>query len=350
MTTLKYSRWIATVCIAFLPVVATSHHSFASNFDVATMNELDGEVMNLQWKNPHVVFTLKVTGSEGEEVLYKIESHSLAIMRRNGISFDALHDGDNVKIAGHPGRHVARSMFVQHVLLPGGEELVLSPRSGPRWAENVASTSTWQATYDDAQNEETGIFRVWSTSLKNVDEGLAYPETLNPAAAHDYPLTADARTVLEAFDPLTDALTVNCQPKGMPALMENPFPIQFIEAGSDMELHLEEYDTRRRIHMNVDDADTERTPSLVGYSVGRWEGSTLVVETDSMNYGHFDSVGIPMSGAAKVTERYVPSDDGKRLDFEMTVVDLATFTEPVTLTKTWLGLPGAKVQPYDCSE
>jgi hypothetical protein len=46
----------------------------------------------------------------------------------------------------------------------------------------------------------------------------------------------------------------------------------------------------------------------------------------------------------------MPSDDGKRLDFEMTVVDPATFTEPVTLTKTWLGLPGAKVQPYECSE
>ena len=35
---------------------------------------------------------------------------------------------------------------------------------------------------------------------------------------------------------------------------------------------------------------------------------------------------------------------------EMTVVDPATFTEPVVLTKTWLGLPDAKVQPYDCNE
>ena len=134
----------------------------------------------------------------------------------------------------------------------------------------------------------------------------------------------------------------------MPAIMENPFPIEFIEIEGAIELHLEEYDTLRTIH--IGDADAEHAPSLVGHSVGHWDGNTLVVETDAMNYGHFDSVGIPLSDAATVTERYIPSDDGKRLDFEMTVVDPATFTEPVILTKTWLGLPDAKVQPYECSE
>ena len=347
---LKHLLRIAAVYIALLPAVASAHHSFASNFDVHTMNELEGEVMNLQWKNPHVVFTLKTTTSQGEVILYKIESHSLAIMRRNGVPANALRDGDEVKIAGHPGRHVANSMFVQHVLFSSGEELVLSPLSGPRWAESVDATSTWMATHDDAQNEQTGIFRVWSTSFNDVGEAFAFPELINPAAAYDYPLTDEARAVLMAFDPLTDALTINCQPKGMPALMENPFPIEFVDAGGNIEIHLEEYDSLRTIHMVADDADTEHAPSLLGYSVGRWDGSVLVVETDTMNYGHFDSVGIPLSDAARVTERFMPSDDGKRLGFEMTVVDSSTFTEPVVLTKTWLGLPGAKVQLYECSE
>ena len=350
MTTTKRSRWITAVCVALLPIVATGHHSFASNFDVHTMNELEGEIVNLRWKNPHVVFTLKTSNAQGEEVLYQIESHSLAIMRRNGVPADALHDGDKVKIAGHPGRHVANSMFVQHVLMPGGKELVLSPRSGPRWVERVNSGSTWMATHDDAQDQQTGIYRVWSTSFSDFGEALAFPELINPALAHDYPLTDEARVVLEAFNPLTDALTINCQPKGMPAIMENPFPIEFVEVGGNIEIHLEEYDTLRTIHMNVDGTDTAIPPSSLGHSVGRWDGSSLVVETDAMNYGHFDSVGIPLSDAAMVTERFMPSDDGKRLDFEMTVVDSATFTEPVILTKTWLGLPDAKVQPYDCTE
>ena len=55
MITLKPSRWIAVVCVALLPVAATGHHSFASNFDMHTMNELEGEISNLRWKNPHIV-------------------------------------------------------------------------------------------------------------------------------------------------------------------------------------------------------------------------------------------------------------------------------------------------------
>jgi len=347
---LKRLLRITAVCIALLPVAASAHHSFASNFDVHTIYELEGEIMDLQWKNPHVVFTLKTVNENGEEVLYDIESHSLAIMRRNGVPADALHDGYKVRVAGHPGRHVENAMFVQHVLLPSGEELVLHPRYSPRWAERVNSESTWLATSDDAQDEQSGIFRVWSTSLNVSGDGLAFPELINPALAHDYPLTDEARAVLEAFDPLNDALTVNCTPKGMPAIMENPFPIEFVEAEGNIELRLEEYDSLRTIHMGDNDVDAGRTSSLLGHSVGRWEGSTLVVETDAMGYGHFDSVGIPMSAAARATERFTPSDDGKRLGFEMTIVDSSTFTELVVLTKTWLGLPGAKVQPYECTE
>jgi len=113
MTTLNPSRWIAAACVAFLPIVAAGHHSFASNFDVHTMSELEGEIMNLQWKNPHVVFLLRTSNAQGEEILYQIESHSLSIMRRNGVPADALHNGDKIRIAGHPGRRVANSMFVQ---------------------------------------------------------------------------------------------------------------------------------------------------------------------------------------------------------------------------------------------
>ena len=102
MTKLKLSLWIAVMHIAFLPAVTTAHHSFASTFDVAVMAELEGEVMSVRWRNPHVLFTLRTTDAQGDEVTYKIESHSLSIMRRTGISPDALKVGDNIKVAGHP--------------------------------------------------------------------------------------------------------------------------------------------------------------------------------------------------------------------------------------------------------
>ena len=102
--------------------------------------------------------------------------------------------------------------------------------------------------------------------------------------------------------------------------------------------------------MSAEDTSADRSASRLGYSTGRWDGSTLVVETSAVNYGHFDTVGIPLGSAATITEQFIPSEDGKSLDFKMTVTDAATFTEPVELSKRWLALPGASVQPYECDQ
>ena len=48
-------------------------------------------------------------------------------------------------------------------------------------------------------------------------------------------------------------------------------------------------------------------------------------------------------------ERFTLTDDGSRLEYEMTVTDPATFTEPVVLTKSWAWRPNDEVRPYDCA-
>ena len=348
MTTLRTSLYFAVFSIAFLPADANAHHSFASTFDVAVMAELEGEVTSVRWKNPHVLFTLKTTDVDGNEVIYKIESHSLSIMRRTGIPSDALQVGDKIKVAGHPARRDPNSMFVQHALLPSGQEILFNPSSQPRWGENIGSNEIWRATLDDAQDGKTGIFRVWSTSFENLALAFPFPETMNPSYVENYPLTDSAKVAVAAFNPDTDIPTLNCAPKGMPVAMEQPYPMEISEVDGNVQIHLEEYDIVRTVHMTEAEADT--APSRLGYSTGRWDGSTLVVDTHSVNYGHFDTVGVPMSTAATMTERFIPSDDGKTLSYKLAVTDPSTFTEPVHLSKRWLAIPGAEVRPYDCDE
>ena len=58
-----------------------------------------------------------------------------------------------------------------------------------------------------------------------------------------YPLTPAARAQLAEFDRSTDNPTANCVPKGMPTIMEAPYPIEFVrQDGGDILLKLEEYD------------------------------------------------------------------------------------------------------------
>ena len=95
--------------------------------------------------------------------------------------------------------------------------------------------------------------------------------------------------------------------------------------------------------------DEDAPPTLLGHSVGQWDGDDLIVHTHSVDWHHFDAYGIPQSSAARFVERFSPSADGANLDYTITVTDPETFTEPVTMTKQWVWRPGEAVKPYECT-
>lgn len=100
--------------------------------------------------------------------------------------------------------------------------------------------------------------------------------------------------------------------------------------------------------MGSDTDGDDRAASSLGYSVGRWEGGDLIVTTTNVNWGYFDSVGIPLSTAAVIVERFTPTDDGARLDYHVAVTDPSTFTEPVELGKYWIWRSDIEVGRYEC--
>ena len=87
--------------------------------------------------------------------------------------------------------------------------------------------------------------------------------------------------------------------------------------GETILMRLEEYDTLRTIHMDGAGGSANRQPSILGYSTGRWEGDTLVIETTDVNWGHFDTVGIPLTDRARIVERFILSDGGLRLGLRL---------------------------------
>jgi hypothetical protein len=87
---------------------------------------------------------------------------------------------------------------------------------------------------------------------------------------------------------------------------------------------------------------------LLGYSRGRWEGNTLVVETTRIDAGLFDSDGTPQSAAIETLERFTLDTANDRLDYRIRITDPEMFTEPFELTRYWVWTPGLTVNPYDC--
>jgi hypothetical protein len=200
------------------------------------------------------------------------------------------------------------------------------------------TTDNWFAESGDSSAAERGIFRVWSTTLA----GGAFFFWLR-----EYPLTEEAQAKKDAFDPATENPLLNCGLKGMPGIMGAPYPMEFHDHGDTIQLRLEEYDSLRTIYMNSETVPAP-TPSILGHSTGHWDGETLVVETSHLNWGHLQGRGIMLSDQVRLLERFTPTESGGRLEYELTVTDPTAFTEPVTMSKSWVYLPDVRVEPYEC--
>ena len=329
---------------AALPGVAAAHHSFFGRFDTLTLTELEGVVTEVSWRNPHAYFSVAADG-----VTWEIETSSLTVLKRMGIEAGTVRVGDRIRIAGNPAVGEKNEMYARHMLLPDGRELLLNVGLKPRWRERaVGDESLLMARAGDSSRPDLGIFRVWSHTRTIA---RLFPEATDPTAdINAYPLTPAARAQLALFDRRTDNPTADCVPKGMPTIMEAPYPIEFVKLeGEDILLKLEEYDLERLIYMRADVARELTAPSPLGFSVGRWDGPALVVTTTRISWPFFSQLGIRQSPAVEIVERFAPTADGSRLDYEMTVTDPATFTRPVVLAQHWLWLPSVQLLPYECT-
>jgi Family of unknown function (DUF6152) len=339
-------RHITSICGALaslgLAASAAAHHSQAAFYDVTKVGEFEGVVTAVFWKNPHVRFNVKRIGEDGQEELWELESNSLNTLSRLGFTAPVVNVGDHVRVSGILSRFGRNEMRVTNVLLPSGEEVVLMPNlspNGPKWAKEQPKTpaAPEPARRAAADREASGIFRVWTSSVR--------PNTGGPMVA--LPLTAAAEAGKAAWNPLTDDPGLQCKPPGMPAMMSNPYPIEFVDQGDTILLRLEEWDGMRTIHMNGGAAKIELAPT--GYSTGSWDGSTLVVTTDHVSYQYFDDFGTPQTTNVKIVERFMPNADFTRLDYTASVTDPATFTAPVSIETYWYWVPGEEIKPYHCA-
>jgi hypothetical protein len=338
---------VVAIVLGIMPVAALAHHSAAAWFNQNQIAEVEGTVTEVKWENPHIKFLVRAPDKTGKQVVWDMETLSMAGVSRWGITADMIKPGDHVRMAGNPSRKGLNALFIRNILLPNGEELLLGGK--PRWSDRTLTASEiTNATVGDGSHPEKGIFRVWSTGAGTA---MIFPENINRNFDFDkYPLTASARAAVDAFNYERDDPTNGCVPKGMPLIMEQPYPLEFSQQGEDIVLRLEEYDTVRTIHMGAGANPAAQPEAKLGYSVGRWDGRDLVVTTTRINSGTFDSVGIPISTKAEIMERFSPAEDGSRLDYKMTVTDPETFTKPVDLGKHWIYLPDVRLQKFACSD
>ena len=111
-----------------------------------------------------------------------------------------------------------------------------------------------------------------------------------------------------------------------------PFPFQIIQAAEHIVVAYEFASASRIIYMNRADYEAPGD-AWMGYSSGRWEGDTLVVDvTDHVPDTWFDSAGNFHSDALKVVERYTVDRAPIRSTTKLTIEDPKVFTRPWTMS------------------
>ena len=195
----------------------------------------------------------------------------------------------------------------------------------------------------DGKPDLSGVWRTRRSYLLNAAPDLKAGD-IQPWAAALYSQRADNYR--------NDTDGINCLPPGPKASIANGggYPMKIVQT-PNLVVILYEYQTIfRQIFTDGRDLPQDPNPTWMGYSIGRWEGDTLVVTTAGYNdRTSLDLGGHPHTEALHMTERFHRRDAG-HMDFQVTVDDPKAYARPWTLPVDLELIPDGDLIEFVCEE
>jgi hypothetical protein len=232
---------------------------------------------------------------------------------------------DRVRGAMFAGAAAVLAAALQLAAMPAAS--AAEPDKAPRTADGKANFSgTWQTLNTanwDIQEHAARAGLVVALGAEG-----AVPAGLGVVEGGEIPYLPDAAAKKKANfeNRLTADPEIKCYLPGVPRATYMPYPFQIVQTPKYILMAYEYAGATRTIHM--DKTPPDPADSWMGYSVGHWEGDTLVVDVTGLNdQTWFDRAGNFHSDALHVVERYTPlSPDA--LMYEATIEDPKVFSRP----------------------
>jgi len=169
-----------------------------------------------------------------------------------------------------------------------------------------------------------------------------------PAAPSLTPEYAEKKRAFDAHPP-EDSEAANCLPPGMPGIMGQPYPMEFLLTPGQVTIVIEAYTQVRHIYTDGRPLPPDPDLTFHGTSVGRWEGDTLVVDTVGFSPLTQLDRGIPHGGKMRIRERFRLAD-ADTMSIETTMTDPQVLAAPFTSTKTLKRHRNWTIAEYVCQE
>jgi hypothetical protein len=167
-------------------------------------------------------------------------------------------------------------------------------------------------------------------------------------------LTPEVQAKLDAYNAAKkkgehqQTAAANCLPNGMPEIMRQPYPIEFLYSPGRVTIFIESYSQVRRIYL---DAQFPKSPEDLfnGNSIGHWEGDTLVVDTVGFSPETMISDGVPHNDKMRIQER-IHKVSPSRLVIDTTITDPGVLAAPYSYSQAFDKKADWQIREYVCEE
>jgi hypothetical protein len=348
------------ICAIALVMGLQAHHSMSAVYDDKASVTIRGAVSKFDWANPHVwVFVDAPDGNWAVEFSSRLE------LRQFRWTAESLHIGDEVTITGDRARDLSRKMHGRSVVRLDGSRLTealytLTIFSGddvpaPRWPDGRVRLGNVPGRYGYwALSSRPSLYEESAGNIPMNPEGLLRNIADAPKVAPFQPwalaLYKHRQETLLKDDPMEA-----CLPPGGPRQFQAPYGFQLLEDKERQRVFVLSMGGNR--NWRIIDLDgralpkgEDVTPTYYGYSVGRWEKDSLIVDTVGLvERFWFSNGGLPHTESAKLREQFTRESAGV-LRYQVTIDDPGAYTRPWTASFDLQWITGDPYDEYFCDD
>jgi hypothetical protein len=366
-----FAKAVSATALSALGFPALAHHS-NSAYQVDQIVTLTGTVKEWRWMNPHTWLYLTVEGADGKTQEWAVEGRPPGILGRAGWDSTILVPGERVTVHASPAKNGDPEGIIARVTKADGtvlgnqpnfnrEATAAAPRPTTPSVATAGNVPSFAGVYYSAQEGGPA-----AAPPRRATEPLPPPTRSSPTSDGSQGRGPDAPKLTPEYLAKWNVIAAsrisgsyeydnvaNCLPPGVPAMMSAAYGMEIMQDAQKITIFSEHQDAMRRIYLDgrKPAAQVLADPTDAGYSTGRWEGDTLVVDTVALTDKSFIDGSSPHSARMTVHERLRFVEPGV-LENQITVTDPEALTEPWRVVRRYrkAAYPNDELREFACAE